>query len=469
MVMSNKSFLQIKKSVQQKFSQSQQHELAEAAFLRNLSEVLSRRDTVISSKTLQAMSDLPQMSDLDGYGESGLRALPKLMICKLNGGLGTSMGLESAKSLIPVRSGLSFLDLTVKQIQAIQSRTEVSIPFFCMNSFRTQEDTMKVLDGSSLTQQLPLSILQNQVPKLQKDTFEPVDYSKDPSLEWCPPGHGDLYTVLQSSGLLARALSAGYRYLFISNADNLGATVSLEILGYMEKLQIPFLMEVAQRTAIDRKGGHLAKTADGRLILREKAQVGIEDEEDFQNFEKYDSFNTNSIWLDLEVLHKLLIAHNSILPLPVIVNEKRVNPRESNSTEVIQLETAVGSAISLFEGACAVRVPRSRFLPVKTTEDLLRVRSNLFSLNEECELCGHEQSLAFPIELDSRYFGHIDQFEARFSKGVPSLLGARAFTVIGDVFFGADVTCHGNTIVKNNAEAPFYIEDEATLGEMTAE
>lgn len=461
--MKERDIVQIQTSIQEKFALMKQHELAERAFLRNLSHVLSGAESTIPSKAIRPVTGLSEMNELSEYAEFGLHVLPKLMICKLNGGLGTSMGLEAAKSLLPVRDGLSFLDLTVRQIKATQDTTGIAIPFFCMNSFRTEVDTLPILERAFSSSHVPLSLLQNQVPKLVKETLTPATYPADSSLEWCPPGHGDLYTVLQSSGLLAQALASGYRYLFISNADNLGATMSLEILGYMAQHGIPFVMEVAERTEIDRKGGHLAMTSEGRLTLREKAQVARIDEEDFQDFKRYDSFNTNSIWVDLHVLQELLNEHDSILPLPVITNEKRVNPREADSTEVIQLETAIGSAISLFEGASAVRVPRSRFLPVKTTEDLLRVRSNLFSLNEQWELCGDEESLAFPINLDSRYFGHIDQFEERFSRGVPSLKGAKSLQVVGDVFFGAHVACHGNAVVTNSAEAPAHIEDGASL------
>jgi UTP--glucose-1-phosphate uridylyltransferase len=462
-VMKNRDIVEIKTSIQEKFALMEQHDLAERAFWRNLSHVLSGVKSAIPSTAIRPVAGLAEMKELGQYAEFGLNVLPKLMICKLNGGLGTSMGLEAAKSLLPVRDGLSFLDLTVRQIKAIQDATGIAIPFFCMNSFRTEIDTLQILERSFPSSHIPLSLLQNQVPKLVKETLLPVHYPADPSLEWCPPGHGDLYTVLQSSGLLAQAVASGYRYLFVSNADNLGATMSVEILGYMAHHGIPFVMEVAERTEIDRKGGHLALTSEGRLTLREKAQVAHVDEEDFQDFKKYDAFNTNSIWIDLHILQELLNEHDAILPLPVITNEKRVNPRDTESTEVMQLETAVGSAISLFEGATAVRVPRSRFLPVKTTEDLLRVRSDLFSLNEQWELCGDEESLAFPIKLDSRYFGHIDQFEERFAHGVPSLKGAKSFQVVGDVFFGGHVVCEGNAIVTNDVEAPANIEDGTRL------
>lgn len=43
--------------------------------------------------------------------------LGKLVVIKLNGGLGTSMGCHGPKSVIPVRSDLTFLDLTVQQIE----------------------------------------------------------------------------------------------------------------------------------------------------------------------------------------------------------------------------------------------------------------------------------------------------------------------------------------------------------------
>ena len=204
-------------------------------------------------------------------------------------------------------------------------------------------------------------------------TCSRCDLPADPDAEWCPPGHGDLYAALQASGMLAEMLARGYRYAFVANADNLGAVLEPRILGWMVRGEIPFVMEVVQGTAADRKGGHIASHA-GRLVLRDTAQAA--DDGSFTDFARWRFYNSNNLWIDLVALAELLDAHDGVLPLPLIVNRKTLPA----AGEVVQLETAMGSAIGLIEGAHALQVPRTRFAPVKTTDDLLLVRSDAYEL-----------------------------------------------------------------------------------------
>jgi UDP-N-acetylglucosamine pyrophosphorylase len=134
-----------------------------------------------------------------------------------------------------------------------------------------------------------------------------VEWSVNPHLEWCPPGHGDLYTVLYGSGRLDTLLAAGIKYMFVSNADNLGATLDTDLLAYFASTNAPFMMECCTRTEADKKGGHLAlRTSDGRLILRESAQCAKEDESSFQNVGLHKYFNTNNLWVRLDMLKQLM-------------------------------------------------------------------------------------------------------------------------------------------------------------------
>src|SRR5690606_33160238 len=92
----------------------------------------------------------------------------------------------------------------------------------------------------SLSRDLRLSFLQHKQPKVNVDDLSPACFPDDTELEWCPPGHGDLYTALVTSGMLEQMLSAGYEFAFVSNADNLGAVLDLAILGYLVERQMPF-------------------------------------------------------------------------------------------------------------------------------------------------------------------------------------------------------------------------------------
>jgi UTP--glucose-1-phosphate uridylyltransferase len=244
-------------------------------------------------------------------------------------------------------------------------------------------------------------------------------------------------------------MTRGIEYAFVSNADNLGAALDPSLLGFMAASGFDFMMETADRTAADRKGGHLCQLRDGRLALRESAQCPPEEAEAFQDVSRHRYFNTNNLWIHLPTLNRLLEEHGGFLPLPTVVNRKTLDPRDPSSPAVFQLETAMGTAISLFPKAAAVRVPRRRFSPVKNTNDLLGVRSDAYDLNEEGRIVLSAGRSAPPvIRLDERFFKMIDSFEKRFPKGTPSLRNCHSLSVEGDVTFGSGVVIEGEVIIR---------------------
>jgi UTP--glucose-1-phosphate uridylyltransferase len=394
----------------------------------------------------------------------GAATLAKTAVIKLNGGLGTSMGLAQAKSLLPVKGGLSFLDITARQAQAM------GVPLILMNSFVTHADSLGALEWhGSLNDRLPRAFLQHMEPKIRQSDLLPVDWPQDPELEWCPPGHGDIYTAMVTSGTLSSMLKAGFEFAFVSNSDNLGAVVDTRILGYFAENQFPFMMEASDRTEMDRKGGHLALRSDGQIILRESAQTSPEDEAAFQDILRYRYFNTNNLWLNLPALRKLLTAQDNKLGLPMIRNAKTVDPRDGSSPPVYHLETAMGSAIGVFKGATALRVPRHRFAPVKKTEDLLAVRSDAYILTDRFHVIPNplRKCTTLLVELDASYYRFVNDLDARFPFGAPSLLHCTRFKISGDFRFGRDVTCHGDVMLRNDSEEQVSIPDGAVLtGEM---
>jgi UTP--glucose-1-phosphate uridylyltransferase len=251
----------------------------------------------------------------------------------------------------------------------------------------------------------------------------------------------------------------------ISNADNLGASFDPRIASHIAAEEIPFLMEVVEGTAADRKGGHIARRrADGQLVLRETAQTPPEDEESFRDYRRWRYYNTNNLWIDLRVLADALDERDGVLALPLIVNRKTVDPRDSDSPGVLQLESAMGAAIGSFPGAQLLCVPRTRFVPVKTTDDLLVLRSDVYSLSEHMAVepvPERDGRLPF-VELDKRYYKLLDAFESRFPSGPPSLRQADRLVVNGDVTFGADVVVRGD--VELNVEDPTQVESGTVLG-----
>lgn len=253
----------------------------------------------------------------------------------------------------------------------------------------------------------------------------------------------------------------GKRYLFVANADNLGATVEPAILGYLAKTGAPFLMETAERTKADAKGGHLARRrSNGRLLLRESSQApttsGGEIISEFQDVSRYRQFNTNNIWLDLEAVVKVARTHDGTVPLPLISNRKTVNPRDKASRKVIQIETAMGAAIEVFEGSRALQVPRSRFAPVKSNNDLLIVRSDVYELQPDftMKISPDRKLPGLPlVSLDGSYYGLINDFERRI-RVVPSLVNAESLSVVGDVAFSRPVAIVGRVSIKTSTPAP---------------
>jgi UTP--glucose-1-phosphate uridylyltransferase len=404
------------------------------------------------------------VSDVVVSTEAAAGALGRSVIIKLNGGLGTSMGMDKAKSLLPVRKGKTFLDIIVDQVRNARATHGIQLPLLFMNSFRTHADTLAALAPYTdlPVAGLDLGFMQNQEPKLRADDLTPVEWPADPSLEWCPPGHGDLYTALATSGTLDRLLELGYRYASVSNSDNLGAGPSATIAGWFAASGAPYAAEICRRTAADRKGGHLAiRKSDQQLILRDTAQTPKEEMHFFTDEFRHPFFHTNNLWFDLGVLERTLRERKSVLGLPLIKNEKTVDPADSSSPKVIQIETAMGSAVEVFEGATAIGVGRDRFLPVKTTSDLLVLRSDAYEL----EASGQLTKVADPtpvVDLDVRYYKIIADFDRRFPAGAPSLSDARALEVNGEWTFEAGVRVIGEVRLEDRG-APQVIAAGSTL------
>jgi UTP--glucose-1-phosphate uridylyltransferase len=441
------------------------HPEAIRAFESAYRRLESGEEAMLPSADLEPAGDVPALEDLPEADPA--QSLAQVVQIKLNGGLATTMGLQQPKSLMEARDGRSFLEIIIGQTLALRRRYSVGLPLVLMDSESTREPTLRELERHRELSHdgIAPDFLQSVVPKLVAATLEPVSWPKAPALEWNPPGHGDVYGALRRSGMLDALLQRGFRYAMIGNADNLGSRVDARIAAHVAQREIPFLMEVVQGTEADRKGGHVARRkADGRLVLRETAQTPEDDEESFRDYRRWRWYNTNTLWVDLQVLADVLAKADGVLELPLIVNRKTVDPRDPDSTPVIQLESAMGAAIGSFAGASLLHVPRTRFAPVKTTDDLLVLRSDVYEVTDDLEvepITGRADDLPF-VELDKRYYRLIDAFEQRFPDGAPSLREARRLVVHGDVTFGADVRVRGE--VELNAETPTTIDAGTVLG-----
>lgn len=399
-------------------------------------------------------NQLPLYDELPSIDfERSKELLDKLVVVKLNGGLGTTMGCQGPKSLITVRNDMTFLDISVRQIKFINSTYNCNVPLVLMNSFNTDDD-IKRIEERYKGQVLFYTFCQSKFPRIEKETLLPfvTDPNCDNDSSWYPPGHGDFYKSFVNSGLCDYFLKLGKEFVFVSNIDNLGAVVDLKILNYLTNQPskpCEFLMEVTDKTRSDIKGGTLVYNND-KIMLLEFAQVPKSHVDEFISVHKFKIFNTNNLWIRLSSIKRIL--NNNSMHMETIVNSKTLE----NGTKVIQLENAIGAAIKCFEGAVGLNVPRLRFLPVKTTSDLLTILSDLYCLELPTGLIFMNPRRSFPsvplVKLGSNHFGKLKEFLERF-EDIPEMLELDHLTVSGDIRFGKKVILKGTVIIIANPGA----------------
>ncbi|CAN6975031.1 unnamed protein product [Brassica oleracea var. botrytis] len=382
--------------------------------------------------------------------------LNKLVVLKLNGGLGTTMGCTGPKSVIEVRDGLTFLDLIVIQIENLNNKYGCKVPLVLMNSFNTHDDTQKIVEKYTNSNVDIHTFNQSKYPRVVADEFVPwPSKGKTDKDGWYPPGHGDVFPSLMNSGKLDAFISQGKEYVFVANSDNLGAVVDLKILKHLIQNKNEYCMEVTPKTLADVKGGTLI-SYEGKVQLLEIAQVPDEHVNEFKSIEKFKIFNTNNLWVNLKAIKKLVEA--DALKMEIIPN-----PKEVDGVKVLQLETAAGAAIRFFENAIGVNVPRSRFLPVKATSDLLLVQSDLYTLVDG--FVTRNKARTNPtnpaIELGPE-FKKVASFLGRF-KSIPSIVELDSLKVSGDVWFGSGVVLKGKVSVKASSGTKLEIPDNTVL------
>ncbi len=384
--------------------------------------------------------------------------IEKLAVIKLNGGLGTSMGLKKAKTLLKIKGKYNFLDVIAQQILHLRKESGKNIPLLLMHSFNTQQDSLSYLEKYSnlALPHIPLDFVQNKFPKILQSDLSPLKNEND-NLNWNPPGHGEIYTALAISGVLNKLITQEFEYAFISNSDNLGAVIDEKILAHFAEENLPFMMEVCQRTEMDKKGGHLAQLKTGQLMLRETAQCPDEEVELFQDIDRYSYFNTNNLWVNLKALKQRLYETRYLLPLTMILNKKEVD-----GEKIYQVESAMGAAISVFINSRAIIVDRDRFAPVKKTTDMLTILSDAYELTSENKLKLVNVYGKVPhIELIDEFYKDINDFEKRFAGGIPSLRKCKSLKISGDVYFGRNVEIIGDVkITKDRVLENIFLEDE---------
>ncbi|KAJ4908236.1 UTP--glucose-1-phosphate uridylyltransferase 1 [Raphanus sativus] len=432
-----------------------------SGFINLVSRYLSGEAQHIEWSKIQTPTDeivvpYDKMANVSEDASETKYLLDKLVVLKLNGGLGTTMGCTGPKSVIEVRDGLTFLDLIVIQIENLNNKYGCKVPLVLMNSFNTHDDTQKIVEKYTNSNVDIHTFNQSKYPRVVADEFVPwPSKGKTDKDGWYPPGHGDVFPSLMNSGKLDAFISQGKEYVFVANSDNLGAVVDLKILKHLIQNKNEYCMEVTPKTLADVKGGTLI-SYEGKVQLLEIAQVPDEHVNEFKSIEKFKIFNTNNLWVNLKAIKKLVEA--DALKMEIIPN-----PKEVDGVKVLQLETAAGAAIRFFENAIGVNVPRSRFLPVKATSDLLLVQSDLYTLVDG--FVTRNKARTNPtnpaIELGPE-FKKVASFLSRF-KSIPSIVELDSLKVSGDVWFGSGVVLKGKVSVKANSGTKLEIPDNAVV------
>jgi len=411
--------------------------------------------------TLRRRADLMRCPKDGGVRQDLLR---KVAVVKLNGGLGSRMGCWGPKSALEVREGLTFLDLAVRQVEWLNATYNADVPLILMNSFQTHDDTVRVLGRYARHDITIHCVIQSCFPRLDETTMLPITgaaFAPHDRAAWYPPGHGDVWRTLSRSGVLDELLSEGRDWLFVSNVDNLGATVDLRILhslaaGELDAGGCDFAMEVTPKTKQDRQGGVLVDYL-GKPMLVETGQAPEHKRAALESLRTFSKHNTNNLWASARRVKELVDTG-------ALQTQVTVNRREVDGVEALQLETAAGAAIACFRRAVGLEVDRSRFLPVKSTSDLLAIQSNLFDIKHGALLVSSARQVTSPpvVRLGPE-FSRLRDYAVRFAAGLPDMVELDHLTVSGDVLFGRGVVLRGTVIIVANEGSRIDVPDGAVL------
>ena len=249
--------------IQQKMSKLGYDERIIGLFLRYYEKLSSGDRGIIRESeilpveygSVEKFCDIPKVADTQN----------KTAVIKLNGGLGTSMGMDFPKSFVEVREGKRFIDL------AAENSSERT-PLIFMNSAATREMTDKFITENPQIKHgnIAPAFLQHSFPKILKDTLGLAEFPQNSACEFNPAGHGDVYMALYLSGILGELLKENFDFAFISNIDNTGAVFDRSIADYMAKNGISFLMEVAVGAKWTKKAGILQKQGTGAIFCVKK-------------------------------------------------------------------------------------------------------------------------------------------------------------------------------------------------------
>ncbi|HJL15466.1 MAG TPA: UTP--glucose-1-phosphate uridylyltransferase [Sandaracinaceae bacterium LLY-WYZ-13_1] len=279
----------------------------------------------------------------------------------LAGGMATRFG-GVVKAAVDAVDGHSFLALKLRDVERLAERTDATVPAYLMTSFATHDEVTR-LGGEMSTERAPVTAFPQFISlRLTPDGALFRDAAGEPSPY--APGHGDLPFALRRASLLRDFRAAGGRLLYMSNVDNLGATLDPAVIGHHLESGCQVTAEVVAKHPGD-KGGAPARV-DGDLQIVEAFRFPDGFDQDTIGV-----FNTNSFVLDAAALEQ-------DFALSWFAVNKKVEGRDA-----VQFERLVGQ-VTAFLPTAFVQVERSgtdgRFQPVKDPDELARRRPEIREL-----------------------------------------------------------------------------------------
>ena len=285
----------------------------------------------------------------------------EVAICVLAGGMATRMG-GVVKSLLAVHGEHTFLDLRLAERAAIAETHGVAPPLWLMTSEPTDQPITEALEARGLAADPEVATFEQLVSLRLTPDGDLFTDDGGPSVY--ATGHGDLPDALKRSGLLAAFVARGGRYVWISNIDNLGARVDAAILGQHILDDRALTVDVVDKAPGDKGGGPVLH--DGQPIIAEHFRLPSGFDAD-----AVPVFNTNTFLVDAERLLELQMDWT------YVEVQKKVGSGAGERTAV-QFERLLGeitvairpSFQHVGRDTTGQAAARSRFLPVKTHEDL---------------------------------------------------------------------------------------------------
>mmetsp|Transcript_34515 Transcript_34515/g.97355 ORF Transcript_34515/g.97355 Transcript_34515/m.97355 type:complete len:486 (-) Transcript_34515:221-1678(-) len=370
----------------------------------------------------------------------GKLTLSKLALVKLNGGMGSRMGCKYSKSSIEIGSGKSMLDVAVEHVGKMNSKYGTSLGLYLMSSFYTHEETQKILTKYKDVGFPIESFLQHRLPRIRRDgNLAPADPSAS-AAAWSPTGSADVFQCLISSGIAQRLLDSGVEAIFVSDVDNLGATMDPALAADFLASPHDVLMEVVDRRQTDKTSSGVVSIG-GTLRYVEFSSF-TNSKEVAEIARQSGNVWCNSCWFKLKALVELegsgKLAKAEVTP--TIADARGHGP-------CLQLERLLGVTLALFDNRGTVRVPQSRLLKIKTTEDLFLAQSNLYENHDGVlQVSPKRQYPTLPLVKFGSHHHHIGHYNARFGN-LPDILELDHLTISGDVSMGKGCVLKGTVII----------------------